>query len=146
MTRVVRSAARGAAGDSGSAAVEAVAAMLVVVIVFGVFLAIGRAAIAGHIVQTAAERAARAATVVRTKEAAREKAIDQAGRTFNEHKHVCIEHYVDVDLGSFQPGGLVTVHVRCIVGLADLDLPGVPGTVVFTATGISGIDVYRAGS
>ena len=40
-------------------------------------------------------------------------------------------------------GLLATATVACVVNLADLSLPGVPGTRTVTATATSPIDTYR---
>jgi hypothetical protein len=54
---------------------------------------------------------------------------------------------VDVDTAGFQaplgqPGD-VTVSITCVVGMADLLAPGLPGSVTVEASFISPVDAYR---
>jgi len=49
-----------------------------------------------------------------------------------------------VDTSAFEPGGTVTVTVRCEASMADVTLLGVPGTRSFTATSTEVIDTYRS--
>ena len=51
-----------------------------------------------------------------------------------------------VDTSDFEPGGTVTVTVRCEASMADVTLLGVPGRQTFTATATEVIDTYRSGS
>jgi hypothetical protein len=59
----------------------------------------------------------------------------------------CQRATVDVDSSGFstplgQPGD-VTVTITCAVGLADLLVPGLPGSVTVETSFISPIDAYR---
>ena len=49
-----------------------------------------------------------------------------------------------VDTSTFEPGGTVTVTVRCEASMADVTLLGVPGTRSFSATSTEVIDTYRS--
>lgn len=49
-----------------------------------------------------------------------------------------------VDTSAFEPGGTVTVTVRCEASMADVTLLGVPGTRSFAATSTEVIDTYRS--
>ena len=49
-----------------------------------------------------------------------------------------------VDTSAFEPGGTVTVTVRCEASMADVTLLGVPGTRSFSATSTEVIDTYRS--
>lgn len=49
-----------------------------------------------------------------------------------------------VDTSAFEPGGTVTVTVRCEASMADVTLLGVPGTRSFSASSTEVIDTYRS--
>ena len=49
-----------------------------------------------------------------------------------------------VDTSAFEPGGTVTVTVRCEASMADVTLLGVPGTRSFEAISTEVIDTYRS--
>lgn len=56
----------------------------------------------------------------------------------------CIHLDTVVDTSAFEPGGTVTVTVRCEASMADVTLLGVPGTRSFSATSTEVIDTYRS--
>jgi Flp pilus assembly protein TadG len=56
----------------------------------------------------------------------------------------CTQLDTSVDTSTFEPGGSVTVTVRCDASMADVTLLGVPGTRSFTATSTEVIDTYRS--
>ncbi|WP_163571948.1 TadE/TadG family type IV pilus assembly protein [Fodinicola feengrottensis] len=134
----------GSSSEDGSAAAEMAVLMLVfVVVLLGAVLAVGRAGSAGHVVQSAAQAAAPAATLTRTVSAARGQATALADQTLNQRGKLCASRQVQVDLANFRPGGTVRVRISCTIQLADLSLPGVPGTATFQASSVSGVDVFR---
>ncbi|GAA1657041.1 hypothetical protein GCM10009765_03180 [Fodinicola feengrottensis] len=133
----------GSSSEDGSAAAEMAVLMLVFVVLLGAVLAVGRAGSAGHVVQSAAQAAARAATLTRTVSAARGQATALADQTLNQRGKLCASRQVQVDLANFRPGGTVRVRISCTIQLADLSLPGVPGTATFQASSVSGVDVFR---
>lgn len=55
----------------------------------------------------------------------------------------CLSLTTTVDTDDFDPGGTVTVTVRCEASMADVTLLGVPGRRIFTATAVEVIDTYH---
>ncbi len=107
----------------------------------------GRTQIAEGAVQEAARSAAREASLARDPASAAALAGAQAERTLAAQNLRCQRTTVDVDTGGFQaplgqPGD-VTVSITCVVGMADLLAPGLPGSVTVEASFISPVDAYR---
>jgi hypothetical protein len=46
-------------------------------------------------------------------------------------------------VADFVPGGVVSVQLRCGVGLVTLGIPGLPGSVALSGHGSAGIELYR---
>ncbi len=134
-------------GERGSVSVELalLAPALLLLVSFGVFA--GRTEIAEGAVEEAARAAAREASLARDAGTAAALAGAQAERTLTAQDLRCRETSVDVDTAGFaappgRPGG-VTVTVTCVVGMADLLAPGLPGTVTVEAVFTSPVDAYR---
>ncbi|WP_240619302.1 TadE/TadG family type IV pilus assembly protein [Blastococcus sp. TF02-8] len=107
----------------------------------------GRTQIAEGAVQEAARAAAREASLARDAATAATLAGAQAERTLTAQDLRCEDTTVDVDTAGFQaplgqPGD-VSVSITCVVGMADLLAPGLPGSVTVEALFISPIDAYR---
>ena len=138
-----RTAPRPQPGDRGSAAAE-----LVLVTPF-LFLLLLFAVAAGRLVQgkldvdSAAQQAARAASLARTPAAASAQATQVAQAALAGQSVSCDPAVITADTGDFVPGGEVTVTVTCTVRLSDLSLLHIPGTETITSTFTSPIDVYR---
>ena len=117
-------------------------ALFVVLIIFA-----GRVAIAQQAVQSAAAAAARSASIARTQLAAIADAQRAAAGDLADQDIPCVTRQVQVDATGFAaPVGTpakASVTVTCVIALADLALPGVPGTKAITATMGSPIDTYR---
>jgi Flp pilus assembly protein TadG len=113
----------------------------------GLLVMAGRVAIASNSVESAADEAARSASISRTASGARAEAEDGARRSLAEQGLQCSSVEVDVDTAGFAvPVGLpAQVHatVTCVVRLSDLALPGFPGSRTVTATAVSPLDTYR---
>jgi len=107
----------------------------------------GRTQIAEGAVQEAARAAAREASLARNAATATTLAATQARRTLADQDLRCERTTVEVDTDGFQvpPGqpGDVTVSITCVVGLADLLAPGLPGSVTVEAAFTSPVDAYR---
>lgn len=118
------------------------APVLIVILLFVVGL--GRMAHADQQVQAGAADAARAASLERntgaSDAAARQAAQDSLGRAGVS----CTSLSVDVNLGSYEPGGQVSVTVKCTADLGDVAMAGFPGSKVFTATSTVPIENWRA--
>jgi Flp pilus assembly protein TadG len=128
---------RGAADALALALLAPVAIGLAMLVVF-----VGRQVDARAQVQAVAEAAAQAAALERSPSAA----VDAANRVASAalvDPHTCADPEVDVDVGSFGPGGDVSVSVRCEVapnGVVASIAP--PRRIAASATAT--IDRYRA--
>lgn len=126
-------------------------AMLIPVIVAVAMLAGagGRLAIAQGSVQQAATDAARAASIARTAGEAEGAAAGAAAASL-EQQTACQTFSVATDVSGFGvPVGtsaVVRATVTCTVALADLGVPGLPGTKTVTATMVSPLDTFRGRS
>ncbi|WP_255363494.1 TadE/TadG family type IV pilus assembly protein [Geodermatophilus sp. DSM 45219] len=107
----------------------------------------GRTQIADGAVQEAARAAAREASLARDAATAAALADAQAQRTLAAQDLRCQRTTVDIDTAGFfappgQPGD-VTVSITCVVGMADVLAPGLPGSVTVEASFTSPVDAYR---
>jgi Flp pilus assembly protein TadG len=129
--------------ERGSAAAELVLVtpFLILLLLFAV--AAGRLVQARLEVDSAAQQAARAASLARTPEAASAQAQQVAQAALAGQSVTCDPAVITPDLGDFVPGGEVTVQVTCTVHLSDLSLLHIPGSETITSTFTSPIDVYR---
>lgn len=118
---------------------------------FGLFIAMiilgGRVEIAKQSVEAAAYEAARAASIERTQSEAISSGKSAASRSLNDQDLQCASTSVTVNAAGFNaPLGTtaqVTATVTCKVDVADLAIPGLPGTRTITATASSPVDAYR---
>ena len=133
--------------DTGSTSVEVAVLTPVVLLVLALLVAGGRIVTAHAAVDTAATTAARAASIARTAPAAQQHAATTAEAGLREHALHCAHHEVTLDSSGFdQPAGrpgTVVVHAACTVALADLALPGMPGSIPLQAQAASPLDPYR---
>jgi len=138
---------RPAAGERGSATLELVVWAPGLLLLLGLLAAAGRITAAQGVVEQAAVDAARTASVARTPSQARSDAHTTAGATLAGSALHCATLTVAVDTRGFavpvgQPA-TVTATVTCPVRLADLALPGLPGSRTVTAQARSPLDTYR---
>ena len=118
---------------------------------FGLFIAMiilgGRVEIAKQSVEAAAYEAARAASIERTQSEAISSGKSAANSSLNDQGLQCATTNVTVNAAGFNaPLGTtaqVTATVTCEVDVADLAIPGLPGTRTITATASSPVDAYR---
>lgn len=133
--------------ERGSVAIEAA----IGVPAFGLFIAMiilgGRVEIAKQSVEAAAYEAARAASIERTQSEAISSGKSAANSSLNDQGLQCATTNVTVNAAGFNaPLGTtaqVTATVTCEVDVADLAIPGLPGTRTITATASSPVDAYR---
>lgn len=130
--------------DQGSVAVETaiIAPALVALLLLVVFA--GRVSQAEGDVRRAAAEGARAASLEQSPAAATEAAEVTVEANLATSGVGCGTLATTVDTATFQPGGTVTVSVRCVASMADVSLLGVPGQRTFEATSIEVIDRYRS--
>ncbi|MFA1550739.1 hypothetical protein [Actinomadura chokoriensis] len=98
------------------------------------------------VVAQAAADAARHASIARTATRARADATSSAMATLSDRGLRC-RPSVRLDLSGFHRPvgrtGTVAARVTCVIRLADVALPGMPGTRTVTKTHRSPIDPYR---
>ena len=133
--------------ERGSAVIETVIGVPAFLLFVGLIIFAGRMAIAHQAVEAAANSAARSASISRTQAEAEGAASSSASSTLASQGLTCASTAVSVDTTGFAaPVGTpaqVTATVTCEVNLADLSVPGVPGSKTVTATMRSAIDTYR---
>ena len=134
-------------GDRGAVTLEFVVVAPVLLALLGLLVLAGRVAIASNSVEASADEAARSASISRTAAGARSAGEGGARRSLARQDLKCSSVQVDVDTGGFAvPVGVpaqVRATVTCVVRLADLALPGFPGSRTVTATAVSPLDTYR---
>ena len=147
MARPARThASRPQSRERGSAAAELVLVtpLLILFLLFAV--AAGRLVQGKLDVDSAAQQAARAASLARTPQAASAQAQQVAQAALAGQSVSCDPAVITPDLGDFVPGGEVTVTVTCTVRLSDLSLLHIPGSETITSTFTSPVDTYRGES
>lgn len=117
------------------------------VLLVGLIILGGRTAMTHQAVESAAADAARTASISRTGAEARSDAQQAARTSLSNQELHCLSMTVNVDTSDFtkqagQPGK-VTVTVACRLDLADLSVPGVPGSRVISAEMTSPLDTWR---
>ncbi|HHU39013.1 MAG TPA: pilus assembly protein [Propionibacterium sp.] len=131
-----------------SISVELAILVPALVLIIGMLIGAGRLALARISVQQWADSSARTATLARDAHAAQARAhAVVASDAGGSGLHCAGGWQLSVDTSAFalpvgQPGSVRTT-VRCPVALADLLLPGVPGTIVVEADATSTLDRYR---
>lgn len=133
--------------DRGSVSVELAVLTPAFLLILLLIIAAGRVAIAGGSIEGVAAAAARQASLARTPEQARADATSTAEQTLAEQNLQCTSVSVQVDTAGFsvpvgQPAQ-VTVAVSCTVSLADLAVPGMPGSKVLHDEFSSPLDTFR---
>lgn len=135
------------AGDDGNAALELVILAPVLLALLGLVIAAGRTSIAQGSVDAAARDAARQASIALTPAAARLAGEASARAALRRDGLDCSpDVLVNTSQFSIPPGqpAAVTATVTCTVSLADLALPGLPGTARLQGTFSSPLDIYRS--
>lgn len=133
--------------ERGAMSVELalLAPALLLLLSFAIFA--GRTQVARNAVQAAARSAARDASLAGDATTALAQADAQARQALANQDLRCQRISIAVDTAGFQapPGqpGEVTVTIACVVGMADLLAPGVPGALSVQAVFTSPIDTYR---
>ena len=105
----------------------------------------GRVSTAENNVQSAAQEAARSASLSGTPESAVEAAQQTAMANLASAGLTCASGLnVAVDTAQFAPGGWVAVTVSCDTPFSDVATLAVPGVHTFTGTATEVIDTYRS--
>jgi len=144
MTRLSRRARR----EEGSATLELAILTPALFAVLALVVVAGRIEVAGGAVEQASAAAARDASLARTPAAARQAALAAATASLAGQDLHCAAVTVVVDTGGFAaPVGTtaeVSARVSCTVNMADLAIPGTPGSRTLTAETSSALDRYRS--
>jgi Flp pilus assembly protein TadG len=130
--------------ETGSLTVELVVLTPVLFLLGVTCLAFGRVSEARQQVVEAARAAAETAAVLPSPESAQTGATQAALASVSDRGLTCTRAQVVTDVSHFLPGGYVTVTVACQVALADLAVPGFPGSTTVEATSTAPIDPYRS--
>lgn len=136
--------------ERGNVAINTVVIFPVLLLIGLLLIMAGRLVLAEGVVQSAANEAARAASISRTAGVAAVQARTTATSTLANSGVRCSQTAVApaTDAFSLPLGtvGTITVRVECVVPLRDLGLPGAPGSRTISATGTSVLDAYRGRS
>lgn len=133
--------------ERGSATVEAVIGVPALMLFVGLIIFGGRTTITHAAVESAATDAARSASIARTSTTAKDDAAAAARASLANQDIDCRSVTVTVDVSDFtkqvgEPGS-VSATVECLLDLADLSVPGVPGSRLIKATVSSPLDTWR---
>ncbi|HEY3673051.1 MAG TPA: TadE/TadG family type IV pilus assembly protein [Acidimicrobiia bacterium] len=129
--------------ERGSVTTELVIVTPLLLLLLLFVVALGRTAGSRIDINGAAGEAARAASIARTPLAAQDAAHQTASASLADQHVTCASLDVATDTSRFQPGGTVTVSVRCDVKLGDLTGLRLPSSKTLTATATAPIDRYR---
>ena len=131
--------------ERGSVTLELAILAPALLLLLGALVFAGRVQTSSATVEQAARAAARDASLARTADIARATAQASAERELAGSG--CVSTDVGVDTGGFAaPLGTdaaITITVTCTVSLADLAIPGLPGTHTLTGSATSPLDRYR---
>lgn len=133
--------------ERGSAAIEAAVGLPAFVLLIGLIILGGRVAITHQAVESAAADAARSASIARSSGVAEADAIRAAETSLANQGLQCLSIAVAVDTSAFSKdvgqAGQIAVRVSCRLDVADLSVPGAPGTHDIHATMTSPLDTWR---
>ncbi|BDO42065.1 TadE/TadG family type IV pilus assembly protein [Cellulomonas sp. NTE-D12] len=133
-------------GERGAVSLELAILVPALLLLLGALVLVGRVETSSSAVEQAARAAARDASIARTPDAARATAMQAAQRELAGSG--CASSNVTVDTAGFTaPVGTdaaIHVQVTCTVSVADLAIPGLPGTRTLTGAATSPLDRYRS--
>ncbi|MGJ3508408.1 TadE/TadG family type IV pilus assembly protein [Enemella sp. A6] len=133
--------------ERGAASVEAVVVIPAVTLLLGLLMVGARLWYVTSAVEDAAWLAARSASLERHGAAAREVAHRVGTEQLRSAGTDCADLRVHADVSGLQrrvgEPAAVSVRVRCTVPLADLLVPGTPGSIQVSANGSSIVDQHR---
>lgn len=131
-------------GEEGQAIAELVIVAPVLFLVVLLMIAIGRVDSAQGDVESAARAGVQAAVVQANPNNAQAQAAAAVSSTLATAGLTCPSPQITTDTSNFVAGGWVSVAIVCITSLADVSVPGVPGSKTLSATSTAHIDPYRA--
>ncbi len=131
----------------GATSIELAILTPAVIAFFVAIVIAGRITLARQAADSAAYDAARTASLARTAATAEPSATSAALASFGSQGITCTSLTVSVNVGGFSiPAGqsaTVSVTVTCVAQLADIALPGMPGSATLTSSFVSPLDRYR---
>ena len=130
--------------DRGVTAVEFVIITPVLIVALLLMVGVARMAHARQQVESLAADAARAASLERNTSTSAAQGRAVAQQSAGSLGLSCSPLVVDVDVSSYEPGGVVRATVTCRARFNDLGLVGFPRSRVFTAEAIVPIENHRA--
>lgn len=134
--------------EGGASPLEMVIMAPFLILIIGVLIYGGRTRAADNSVEQAATDAARSASTARSSSQAQEAARTAALASLQRQGLKCSETTASIDTSGFRkPAGTpanVTATVTCVVSMADVSIPGIPGSKTVTASWVSPLDIYRA--
>ena len=136
-----------ASADRGSATLELAIVAPALLLLLSLVIAAGRVVAAGSAVEQAAAAGARAASLARDARSAESRAESVVRESLKGQGVTCATVSSRVQTTGFavavgRPAS-VSVEVRCAVPLADLAVPGMPGTRLMVAGATSPLDRFR---
>lgn len=129
--------------DQGSVTAQTVFAVPLFISVLMFVVVCGRLVETQLRVDSAAEDAARAASLARSSQDAQKAARSAVADDLGGGGLSCSAYTVGIDTSDFRPGGGVRVSVRCSASMSGLSGLGLPGVVGVTSHAASPIDFYR---
>ena len=130
-------------GEEGQAIAELVIVAPVLLIIIVLMVALGRVDSAQGDVESAARAGVQEAVVQADTGAAQAQATAAATNTLAGAGLTCPAPQITTDTSNFVAGGTVSVTVTCVTSLADVSVPGVPGSKTLTASATAPIDEFR---
>ncbi len=135
--------------DRGAAAIEAAIIAPALLALLCLAICAMRIGVAKQSVDAAAHAAARAASIARSQGDAVSGARHAAEQSLASQGVTCRNASpLQIDASQFSravgQSAVVRVTITCVVGIADVAIPGSPGTVRLTASYVSPIDRYRS--
>ena len=130
--------------EEGQAIAELVIVAPVLLLVIVLMISLGRIDSAQGDVESAARAGVQAAVVQNNPNDAQAQAVAAVASTLGTAGLTCPSPQVSTNTSDFTPGGSVSVTVTCVTRLADVSVPGVPGTKTLSATSVAPVDPYRA--
>ena len=132
--------------ERGLATVEMVLMTPVLFLVLSFLVVAGRLTTVRGDVAAATRDAARAASRAATFEQAAQEAQATAEASLGGRSVTCRDLTIELeDPSAFRAGGSVAVTVACDVSLADVAIPGLPGSRTIEHRSVEVIDAYRGG-
>lgn len=133
--------------ERGSMALEMAIVAPALIALLVMVIGLGRVSFAHNALDAAARDAARQASIARDPATARSAAVTSARAALAREGLACAPSVTVDTTGLSAPLGrpaVVVARVSCEVNLADLAVPGIPGTKNITSSFTSPIDPYRA--